>query len=94
VTKNMRRRDRVVERLAHAAEGAGEPALTVRELVAQFAGLSGSAKQKAATDAAGLSGARLADPFAGAAAEGAAGAGLPPLFVRCVLLPYRAINGR
>jgi DNA topoisomerase VI subunit B len=44
-----------------AAERAGGPALTVRELVAQFAGLSGSAKQKAVTDAAGLTGQSLAD---------------------------------
>ena len=34
---------------------------TVRELVAEFAGLSGSAKQKAVTDAAGLTGATLQD---------------------------------
>jgi hypothetical protein len=87
-------RARVVELLPHTAEGAGEPALTVRELVAQFAGLSGSAKQKAATDAAGLSGARLADPFAGAAAERAAGPRPPPRFARPVLPPYRAMSGR
>ena len=34
---------------------------TVREVVAEFAGLSGTAKQKAVTDAAGLTGARLED---------------------------------
>jgi len=40
---------------------AGRTSRTVREVVAEFAGLSGSAKQKAVTDAAGLTGARLED---------------------------------
>lgn len=44
-----------------AAEGAGERTRTVRELVAEFAGLSGSAKRKAVTDAAGLTACVLRD---------------------------------
>jgi DNA topoisomerase VI subunit B len=43
---------------ADRAAGRGR---TVREVVAEFAGLSGTAKQKAVTDAAGMTGARLED---------------------------------
>lgn len=42
-------------------ERAGGRARTVREFVAEFAGLSGSAKQRAITEAAGLTGAYLRD---------------------------------
>ena len=48
-----------------AAERDGNRARTVREFVSEFAGLSGSAKQKAVTEAAGLVGAYLHDLVSG-----------------------------
>lgn len=48
-----------------AAEQDGDRPRTVREFVAEFAGLSGTAKQKAVTEAAGLSGAYLRDLVSG-----------------------------
>ena len=53
----------VAAHLAHAAAEGREP--TVRELVAEFRGLSGSAKQKAVVEAAGLRRARLRDLWDG-----------------------------
>jgi DNA topoisomerase VI subunit B len=52
-------------------ERAGGRARTVREFVTEFAGLSGSAKQRAVTEAAGLTGAYLHDLIDGADVSGA-----------------------
>lgn len=48
-----------------AADRETDRGRTVREVVVEFAGLSGTAKQKAVTDAAGLTGARLEDLVVG-----------------------------
>lgn len=50
-----------LSQLVAAYLASGAAVKTVRELVVEFAGLSGTAKQKAVTDAAGLTGATLID---------------------------------